>query len=172
MKKEILKKLEDLKMKLEKCLDDYSLDFVNCYPVDSYGYITDAVSEFADNNTSIYYNDQRNFYYNNVELCDETLLDYGYSLDDMLKEGNTLDDLICKAGAIGAYRHIEETINNELEDVIKLIIINYILNNKINCDIDFLDNIDIYNLNRFDDLRDLIEENIQEEEEEEKNEGF
>lgn len=167
MKKENLEKLEDLKMELENCLDGYSLDFVNCYPLDSYGYITDAVSEFADNNTSIYYNDQRNFYYNNTELCENALIDFGYSLDEMLKEGNTLDDLICRAGAIGEYYHIEETINNELEDVIKLIIINYILDNKINCDIEFLDDIDIYNLDRFDDLMDLINENIQDDEEEE-----
>ena len=166
MKKENFEKLEDLKMELENCLDDYSVDFANCYPLDSYGYITDAVSEFADSHTSIYYNDQRDFYYNNTKLCEETLLDYGYSLDEMLKEGNTLDDLICRAGAIGEYRHIEETINNELEDVIKLIIVNYILDNKINCNIDFLEGLDVYNLDRFDDLMDLIEENTQEEKEE------
>lgn len=167
MEKENFEKLEDLKMELENCLDDYSIDFVNCYPLDSYGYITDAVSEFADSHTSIYYNQQRDFYYNNTELCEETLLDFGYDLNQMLKDGDTLDDLICKAGAIGEYRHIEETISNELEDVIKLIIVNYIIDNKINCNIDFLEDIDVYNLDRFDDLMDLINENVQEEKEEE-----
>ena len=166
MKKENLEKLEGLKIELENCLDDYSLDFVNCYPVNSYGYITDAVSEFADSHTSIYYNDQRNFYYNNTELCDETLLDFGYDLNQMLKDEDTLDDLICRAGAIGEYRHIEETINNELEDVIKLIIVNYILDNNVDCDIDFLNDIDVYNLDRFDDLANLVQENTQEEKEE------
>ena len=166
MKKENLEKLEDLKMELENCLDDYSLDFVDCYPVNSYGYITDAASEFADSNTSIYCNQQRDFYYNNMELCENALIDLGYSLDEMIKEGDTLDDLICRAGAIGEYYHIEETINNELEDVIKLIIINYILDNKINCDIEFLNDLDIYNLNRFDDLMDLIQENQESESQE------
>lgn len=167
MKKENFEKLEDLKMDLENCLDDYSVDFANCYPVDSYGYISDAVSEFADSHTSIYYSDQRDFYYNNTELCEETLLDFGYDLNQMLKDGDTLDDLICKAGAIGEYRHIDETINNELEDVIKLIIVNYILDNKVDCDIDFLEDLDVYNLDRFDDLMDLINENVQEEKEDE-----
>ena len=60
---EKMQTFEILKKEIEGGLSDYSLDFVKSYPVDSYGYISDAISEFADNKTSVYYNEQRDFYY-------------------------------------------------------------------------------------------------------------
>lgn len=158
MKEFNIEKLENLKNEIERNLSDYSLDFVNDYSVNSYGYISDAISEFADSNTSIYYSDQRKFYYENTELCENVLLDFGYDLNQMLKDGDTLDDLICKAGSIGEYYKIEQTINGELEDVLKLMVINYIMENNIECDIDILDNIEVYKIDEFSDLLDLIDE--------------
>ena len=164
---ENMKKLEEIKEEIKSNLSDYSLDFANCYDFESNEYISDAISEFADSNTSIYYADQRKFYYENTDLCENALLEYGYDLNELIKDGNTLDDLICKAGAIGEYAYIQQTINGELEDVLKLILINYIIENNIECDIDILDNINIYQLDYFSDLLDLIEEYTKEEEKEE-----
>lgn len=157
-----MEKFENLRKEIEEGLNDYSLDFVVDYSWNSYGYISDAISEFADRNTSIYYSEQRKFYYDNTELCENALLDFGYDLNQMLREGETLDDLICKAGAIGEYMQIENILNDELEDIIKLTIVNYIMDNNINCDIDILDNIDIYRLEKFSDIIYYINEYNQE----------
>lgn len=157
-----MEKFENLRKEIEEGLNDYSLDFVVDYSWNSYGYISDAISEFADRNTSIYYSEQRKFYYDNTELCENALLDFGYDLNQMLREGDTLDDLICKAGAIGEYMQIENILNDELEDIIKILIIDYIEANNIQCDIDILDNIDTYKLQKFDDIIDYINEYNQE----------
>ena len=151
-----MENLKELRNELSNNLSDYSLDFINDYSLGSYGYICDAMSEFADNNTSIYYSEQRKFYYDNTELCENALIDYGYDLNQMLKEGSTLDDLICKAGAIGEYMQIENILNDELEDIIKILIIDYIEANNIQCDVEILDNIDTYKLQKFDDIIDYI----------------
>lgn len=157
-----MEKFENLRKEIEKGLSDYSLGFVVDYSYDSYGYISDAISEFADRNTSIYYSDQRDFYYNNADLCDNALIEFGYDLNDMIKQGEHLDDLICKAGAIGEYYQIENVLNNELEDIIKILIIDYIEANNIQCDVDILDNIDFYRLEKFSDIIDYINEYNQE----------
>ena len=154
--------LEELRNELSSGLSDYSLDFINDYSLGSYGYICDAMSEFADGNTSIYSSEQRKFYYDNTELCENALLDFGYDLNQMLREGETLDDLICKAGAIGEYMQIENILNDELEDIIKILIIDYIEANNIQCDIDILENINYYQLEKFNDIIDYINEYNQE----------
>ena len=154
--------MEKLKKEIERNLSDYSLDFANCYSLESGAYISDAINEFADNNTSIYYSDQKEFYYNNNDLCNNALIELGYDLNQMIKDGSSLDDLICKAGAIGEYCAIENTLNSELEDIIKLMIINYVIENNIKCDIDILDNINVYQNERFSDLIDLVKEYNQE----------
>lgn len=159
-----MKEFEILKKEIEEGLSDYSLDFVDNYSLDSDGYVSDAISEFADSNTSIYYADQRKFYLNNADLCDNALIEFGYDLNDMIKQGEHLDDLICKAGAVGEFYKIETNINNELEDILKLLLINYIIDNNIKCDIDILDNINYYQIERFSDLMDLIDEYTKENE--------
>lgn len=157
-----MEKLENLKKEIESTLSDYSLDFINTYRIEDNCYISDCINEFADNNTSIYYSDQKEFYYNNEDLCNNALIELGYDLNQMIKNGSSLDDLICKAGAIGEYCAIENTLNSELEDIIKLMIINYVIENNIKCDIDILDNIDCYQIERFSDLIDLVKEYNQE----------
>ena len=76
----------------------------------------------------------------------------------MIKQGEHLDDLICKAGAADQYYYINNLLNNELEDILKLLLINHIIDNNIDCNIDILDNINYYQIERFSDLMDLIDE--------------
>lgn len=157
-----MEKLKELRNELSNNLSDYSLDFLNDCRIEDNCYISDYISEFADRNTSIYYSEQRKFYYDNTELCENALIEFGYDLNQMLKEGDTLDDLICKVGAIGEYMQIENILNDELEDIIKILIIDYIEANNIQCDIDILDNIDIYRLEKFSDIINYINEYNQE----------
>lgn len=131
------------------------------------GYITDCVHEFADNNTSIYYNDQREYYYNNSDACMNALKDCGYSLDEFIKEGYDLDDLICKAGAIGEYNAIYNELWDDVENILKLKLIDLIIediNKNDDCIKDFetiknfIDEFNFYNLQEFDELDDALNE--------------
>ena len=76
-----MENLENLRKEIEERLNNYSLDFVVDYSCNSYGYISDAISEFADRNTSIYCGGQRKFYYDNTELCENALIEFGYDLN-------------------------------------------------------------------------------------------
>ena len=156
---ENMEKFKNLKKEIERNLGDYALDFVDGRRVEDDVYISDAISEFADNNTSIYYSDQREFYYKNSDLCDDALVEYGYSLDDMIKEGYSLDDMICKAGAIGEYSTIENNLYSEIDNILKLLLINYIIDNNIKIDVEVVENVEYYKMNCFSDLLDLLEEN-------------
>lgn len=162
-----MEKFKNLKKEIESNLGDYALDFVDNHSADDNDYISDAISEFADYNTSVYYSDHREFYHKNQDLCDNALIEYGYSLDDMIKEGCKLDDIICKAGAIGEYSKIENEIYSEIDNILKLLLINYIIENEIEIDAEVLENVEYYQMNRFSDLLDLLEDEEEEEEEEE-----
>lgn len=160
---ENMEKLMNLKKEIESNLNSYALDFADCYRVEDNEYISDAISEFADNNTSIYYSDQREFYYNNTDLCENALIEYGYSLNDMIKEGYNLDDIICKAGAIGEYSKIKNEIYFSIDDILKLLLINYIIENNVEINVEVLENVKYYKMDRFSDLLDLLEDEEEEE---------
>ena len=121
--------------------NDISSDFIYSYSLDSYGYICDSITEFADSETSIYYSDQRAFYNDNVELCENALLDYGYDINELLRNGDSLDDIICKAGAIGEFMKNERDLYDDIENIILYLICDYVLENDINISIDDIENI-------------------------------
>lgn len=129
----MLEKIKELKEETYERMSDNAKDFVDDYDYhfDSIHHISDDFTEFADSHTSIYYEDQRNYYRNNTDECMNALRDFGFTLEDMAKEGLDLDDMICKAGAVGEFREIENELYQD-EDEIK----EYILLTKL---IDFMD---------------------------------
>ena len=120
MKKTTLKKdelIEKIKNEIEAIKDDaidYVCDFIEQYSYITTRYISDAFNEFADSNTSIYYSDQREYYYNNTDEClDAIKWNYG-SLSEFMAcfpDIYDLDDAICKAGMIGEYEKIYNDIS-------------------------------------------------------------
>ena len=153
--------LQELKEKIELEVSTYTIDFVNEYDdLTNLSYINDSINEFADSNTSIYYSEQREFYNNHSDLCDNALLDYGYELKELLKDGS-LNDAICKAGAIGEYHYICDSIYADEENVYKLYVINYCIQESISIDEELIDEIAnecLYKCSRFYDILCAIEE--------------
>lgn len=159
-----MKEFENLKKEIEEGLSDYSFDFINDCRIEDNCYVSDSISEFANKNANSLPSDQRIFYYNNTDLCNNALIELGYDLNEMIKNGDSLDDLMRKAGVIGECYQIENIINKEIEDILKLLLINYIIENNIDCDIEVLDNINYRQIRFFSDLLDYLEEYLEEEE--------
>ena len=110
--------LEDMRIKLKDAMNLISIDFVESHDIDTYSYLSDGFREVADNCTSLYYADQKEYYYNHAEECDNALLELydSDSLTDLIKREG-LDGLLCKAGACGEY---EANLNELCEDENKI----------------------------------------------------
>lgn len=164
---EELKKMQE-HLKYE--MSDEAYDFCYGWSIESDNYFCDCITEYADSNTSVYSYDQREFYNNNVELCENALLEFGYDLNDMVKNGDTLEDIICKAGAIGQFKQIEETLYEDFENIKKLMVLNYLVDKGLEIfenEDEIEDLISAVDTNdRLSVLYDLIEEKIDEENEE------
>ena len=138
-----------------------TIDFLEGVPS---GYIDDAVNEYADSNISIYYADQRKFYFDNTELCENALQEYGYTgetLADLLKECGDLDGLICRAGAVGEYASICRDIWDDNEELRQLYAIDEILRLGLtNIDGDLLGDLleEVKKADDFDDIDELIKQ--------------
>lgn len=150
---------EELKQYLKTLYGTVSEDLAGCQYD---GYISDAISESADGFTSIYHDDQREFYYNNTELCMDALKEFGYKLEDF----NDLDQAICKAGENGEYMSLERQAYDELKEILNNYAINYILKNDIKITEKQLEslleeielNADYFD--RFDEINDLVQDTI------------
>ena len=157
MKEELKKLMEELKEKM----NDISNDFVSNYSLNNRGYICDTMSEFADSETSIYYSEQREFYNSHVELCENALLEFGYNLNDMLKQGDTLEDIICRSATIGEYYLNERQLSEDEESIILYLACDYAINNDIDISRDEIEELaSVFNSNDkwsyiVDDLEDF-----------------
>ena len=159
--------LQELKDGLINKMNDHSIELVEELPS---GYICDAFREYADYNTSIYYCDQRQFYLDHTEECENALYEYGYTgeiLADLLKECGDLDGLICKAGAIGEYSAIYNELAEDENEIKQLYVINELIRKgRTNIDADILSDIfnDLDSCDTFDQIDDTINEAIEESE--------
>lgn len=97
-------------------LNDNAIDFINDIYIGSQ-YICDAISEFADSNTSIYYSDIEEFMSNNIDKVNDTISEFGWD-----GCGNDLH----KAGQLAEFCSIEREIYDDLEDIIKYITLEFI----------------------------------------------
>lgn len=126
-----MKKIEELKNELLENMAEFSIDFAGDHSINQNNYICDSIAEYADQATSVYYSDQKRFYEENSEFCDDKLEEYGYNLNELLKECGSLDKLISKAGAIGEFAQNESILFEDLDNIIKLMAYDYILKNNI-----------------------------------------
>lgn len=128
--KELIEKLEKELNDLQYQLPDHAFDFVEYYKGQEVKYLSDLFSEYADNNTSIYYYQQRNYYNENTDQCLDAIKCNYRSLADFLAcfpDIEDLDDAICKAGAIGEYEGIYQELSENEEDIKKCLYIYLLL---------------------------------------------
>lgn len=111
-------KIEELKREIEQYAEEQVLDFVSDYELQNINYLDDSFREFADNNTSLYYSEQREYYNEHRNECEDALLEYydgDFIANKIKKEG--IDSLICFCGAIGEYNNIFNELSQNEEDV-------------------------------------------------------
>lgn len=149
-------KLQQRQKELQESLCDNAFDFYNESSISDNLWISDAINDFADGKTSIYYADQKDYYFKHSSDCDEALLEIydGHSILDLIKKEG-IDGLVYKAGAIGEYRQIENDIYHDYEDIIRLLLLDYIIANHSDLDedkvLEFIDYVNV-NENRFSDV--------------------
>ena len=158
------KYLLELKEDTEKNMDGYSIDFVNDYSnaITSHYYLSDMMTEYADNTASIYYSDQFEIYEDNASAAEDALLEL-YDSDSIVniikKQG--LYNLCCMAGSCYEYRHNIDTLYSDEDNIKKLFIINYLIDSdiklskkKINA---ILMDAEMATINRTSELKDIID---------------
>lgn len=115
-KKALYEAIEESTGTARERLNDSAQDFIADAYIDS-SYICDAISSFADNNTSIYYDDIKNFICNNIDAITDAIDEFGW---------DGCGSNLYKAGQMAEFMTIERDIYNELEDVIKYIALDFI----------------------------------------------
>ena len=129
-----------------------SQDFVGDYSADCSSWICDAFSEYADGAISVYTRDQLNYFSENAEKCEQSLLEMydGDSLAEIIKtEG--LIALEAKAAVCCMYEENYSHLNDDTANILICLLIDYVLDNDLDLDCD-LDNV-------IDDLRDNYNDN-------------
>ena len=137
-----------------KNLSDYARDFLGDYANIDHNtqYICDAISNFADNNTSIYYCDIKNFIADHIDEVTDAIAEFGW-------DGCGSD--LYKAGQMAEYLSIERDIYNNLDDIVICSACQYLIDNDISLSDEQLEQLkeDLNNIdhnNRFDDILDII----------------
>lgn len=162
-------RLEGIKRELEEGLNSISLDFLGDHDLTDSSYLSDAFTEYADEATSIYYKDQRDYFNEHSTECEDALLELydGESLAKIIKEQG-LDSLLCLAGACGEYNANYAELSEDEENIKKLLVIRWLLKNDIftleESELaDLLDEAADYRNDRISDLLDLVNEKLGEE---------
>lgn len=163
MKNEIKKLLEDRKEELKNQISDISCDFCGDYDIDSNNYICDAITEYADGYVDIYVNALLEWAKNNYEYVEQAIDELGVATDSRGKA-----DFV-RTIASGQFLKNEEELNQDIDEIIELLTINYLLKNEIEIDEetleDLLENVkySIDNNDYFSDILDKINEHINKE---------
>ena len=166
---EIKERLETIKKDLEESMNNYSLDFVNDYSIESSSYFSDAVNEFADNNISVYYSDQFKYYEEHTSESEDALLELmdGESIAQMIKKEG-LYNLCCYAGVCGEYNEITADLYEDEENIKKLLVIRYLLKTEqapttVEKLDELLEEIESSNFDRLSDLLDVLPDYLESE---------
>lgn len=135
--------LKGLKKELESVIADISVDFANVYDLTCSGYICDAITEYSDSQIDIYYSDLKKWLQNDSEAV-------GY-FERAINEGltNTTDFDFFQAIQSAQYLKNSEELYNDYDDIIKIMIINYL--------IDLVDEFDLIKIEDFEAFIDEIE---------------
>lgn len=105
--KNIYEAIEELKAEMNSNAIDFTDNYYDC----GSRYLCDDISEFADSRTSVYYNDIIKFISENVEAVNEAIEEFGW-------EGCGGD--LYKAGQMAEFMQIQNEINEDFENVLKL----------------------------------------------------
>lgn len=97
--------------------EDDKMDFIKSFT--SLNYLYDDICEFADNDISVYYDDQIEYYREHVDECMDAFKEYGFEL----KNFDDLELAVAKAGACGWYAEVYDALcdHNRLEELNDLI---------------------------------------------------
>lgn len=148
--KELLK-IEDLKNELN--LGDYGEDITNY----SSGYVSDIITEIADNNVDIYNNDLMEWAKGNTSYIEDAMREFGTPEDS-----NGHPDFM-RLIMQGQYYMYEQDLYNNLEDILKYWAYDYIENkyNITELTEEQNDEIDFYNytnVDRLEEIKGMIED--------------
>ena len=161
---------QEQKDNLKRIRDDYyskmgafAQDYADERALSESCYISDDFTEYADSATSIYYSDQRAYYNDHAQECEDALLELydSDSIADYIKK-NGLDGLICHAGALGEYRANETALYEDQENITYCLIIDYLLNTDQYLEFVDIEEIASEDLDRWSDYCDLINEKVKE----------
>lgn len=160
--------LEDKKEDLKSKINDISLDFINDNNIKNSCYICDAFTEYADNSVDICNNDLLEWAKYNYNLVEEGIDELG-----VVTDSNGRADFM-RTIMQAQFLENENLLNQDFEEIIKILAINYLLENlkDIKTDLekvkDVVENleIEINNNDRLNDILDYLNEqlfNIEEE---------
>ena len=127
MTKTMLELIAKTKADIIENLNDISRDFVNDTSLKQIDYLSDAFSECADTFTSLYYSDQRDYFNNHPQECENALLElYGDDTLANIIKNEGLDSLICKAGACGIYQANLSDLYEDEDEILEALTLEYL----------------------------------------------
>lgn len=141
------KYLNEQKEHLQKVMSDISLDFCNDHKASDSDYLCDAISECADNYVDIYNaDDLLEWCKDNYEYVEQAIDEFGVA-----KDRNGRVDFL-RTIAQGQFLKNEEELHQDIEEIIQLLTINYLLKNEIELDNEKIDEM-------LDDLTSYVDQN-------------
>lgn len=154
--------LEELKEDLKQQINSISLDFTNDTDITYSSYICDAITEYADNNVDIYNSELLEWAKHNYNLVEDSIDEFGVATDS-----NGKADFI-RTIMQAQFLENENLLNQDFEEIIKILAINYLLENLEDIKADFekvedvVENleIEIDNNCRLDDILDHLNEQL------------
>lgn len=117
-----------------------SQDFVGDYSADCSSWICDAFSEYADGAISVYTRDQLNYFSENAEKCEQSLLEM-YDRDSLAEiiKSEGLIALEAKAAVCCMYEENYGHLDEDRENILVCLLIDYVLDNDLDIDLDLDD---------------------------------
>lgn len=108
-------------------MNDISCEFVNENDLEGIDYLDDLFHEKADNETSVYYADQKQYFYDHPQECENALLEWydSESLADTIKDEG-LEALICKAGQCGEYQANSNKLYEDEDKIKEVLTLKYL----------------------------------------------
>ena len=131
-------------------------DFVWDYAADNGTYIMDAIAEYADANTSIYYNEQRDYALTHYDTARDVIRE-GLAPDasEYFRSNpqKDFDDYVCMVGACAEYRDIEERLFRAYPEIVYACVL-MACDEHNNCE-KLLDSLPCYDDNQFQTFGDI-----------------
>ena len=166
MNEKTKKYLESQKEELKRQINDISSDFCGDYgDITQNNYICDAITEYADNQVDINATALLEWAVDNYEYVEQAIDEFGVS-----KDSNGRADFL-RTIAAGQFFKNEEELNQDIEEIVQLLAINYLLKNEIEIEEEVLEDMlkdlkhYIYSNDHFSDILDKIEEYTNKDEE-------